>query len=222
MSVEINPQLECYADVPVLVNNSSRLKFLRPATNTVTDTSSLIQCSDPSVPYFKVRGSWYFLAPQLSQVPTPSMATSRLDVFDTWEMHVMNGIYPGDIVQTLDDGVWLTTRKREASNILLNLVSNEQGDSWSGDWSKSGLTRIIDQGVRGYVLQGSAWWMAAAAFAMSLVHSILWILWLWCAVINRGPARAALQLGQRAMGGGREDRTHELMAEVVQDRRNLV
>ena len=77
ISVEISPQTGCYADVPIVVNNTTRLRFLRPATSAVTDSSSLIQCSNPSVHYFQVRGSWYFLSPQLNQVPAPSMASSR-------------------------------------------------------------------------------------------------------------------------------------------------
>lgn len=175
VEVVVTPQVECYADIPVTLRNSSLLMYLDPMTNVIKSKSYSIPCSDNILPTFRYSDVTYQLNPGPHQVPKFRDLPSRLSQADISIASFGGALVPDEVLANMDVKSEHTTIREEVSKQTLRT-----GDgSSTKDNNKSGLTDNSEErgkdSVPGYrlILVGLVIAIAALGFTI-LMWGMLW------------------------------------------------
>lgn len=131
---------DCYDKVPVILIESNSSMFMDPVTHVLSATSSKMNCDDHQVPYFEVRGVWYRMIPHRTQIPTPQALPSSLEAMPNITLAEARGIYPSEVVESLESRWAYRSAREEAINGLMHLADKSIGDP--NAYSSLGLNTV--------------------------------------------------------------------------------
>lgn len=118
----------CFNKIPIIDTRNNQSKFMDPVTHVMSNTASKMQCSDPQVPYFEIRGVWYRMIPHRTQIPNPPSLPSNLQSLSNVTLPIMSGMYPEEMIDNMNTN-WMHRPSREkALNQLISLASDSIGD----------------------------------------------------------------------------------------------
>jgi hypothetical protein len=159
VEVQVDPQPDCYADLPVMYNNKTL--FVEPLTRRLKLSSPKITCTLLTPPLWKLGSSWFSLNPSLVHVasPMPWSSIGSASVMSPTGVYTSSGLYA----------------EKEVTNMLTSHMTGQLRESYSdtsiedhGSYVSIGLGKDSTQG---FDLQKPGVLGMVSGFGQALVYT---------------------------------------------------